>query len=331
MRGAAMSTGVHTLGLFSLGQRFERWILERVRERRGSPQLPFTLEYRHIYVLPTRFGVWFGILLAVTAIGGLNFNNNMALLMGFLLAAIAQLTSLLAYRNLVGMSLNSIHADPVFAGESARFRVYLNNPEARPRLTIQVRSRNSTDTRDVGPQQTTALILEQETHERGWTAMTPFNMENQYPLGLFRAWCVIIPQARCLVYPEEASNPPPLPRTGRGDDGIANVGEGEHFHGLREYQPGDPMRRVAWRASARHGKLYSRVMETPREEACELNWYLMGNRGVEEKLSIMCAWILRAERQQIPYSLELPADALPAGLGDEHRDACLKILALYEI
>jgi hypothetical protein len=31
----------------------------------------------------------------------------------------------------------------------------------------------------------------------------------------------------------------------------------------------------------------------------------------------------------IPYSLELPADALPASLGPEHRDACLRLLALF--
>jgi hypothetical protein len=70
-------------------------------------------------------------------------------------------------------------------------------------------------------------------------------------------------------------------------------------------------------------------METPREEACELNWYLVGDRDAEEKLSILTAWVLMAERRQIPYSMELPSDALPAGLGDDQRDSCLKILALY--
>ena len=39
------------------------------------------------------------------ALGGLNFNNNMALLLVFLLAAIAQLTTVLSYRNLVGLLL----------------------------------------------------------------------------------------------------------------------------------------------------------------------------------------------------------------------------------
>ena len=70
-------------------------------------------------------------------------------------------------------------------------------------------------------------------------------------------------------------------------------------------------------------------METPRQEACELNWYLMGSGDTEEKLSILTAWILRAERLGIPYSLEMPGAALPAGLGQEHRDTCLEILALF--
>jgi len=324
-----MAVLASTVERFRPGPWFERWILQRVRRLRGPPSLPFTLEYRHIYVMPTRFGVWFGLLLALTALGGLNFNNNMALLLGFTLAALAQLTTLLAYRNIAGMTLSSIHVNPVFAGEAASFRVYLKNPEPGHRFAIQLRSGESVDARDIGPQQSMAMVLEQTSHERGWMEMQPFNIENRYPLGLFRAWSVIIPDARCLVYPKPASNPPPLPRTGRGDEGAAEISEGEHFHGLREYRPGDPLRRVAWRTSARHGKLYSRVMETPREEACELNWYLMGGGDSEEKLSIMAAWVLLAELRQIPYSLELPTDALPAGLGEDHRDACLKILALY--
>lgn len=311
------------------GPRFDRWILERVRARRGAPQLPFTLAYRHIYVMPTVFGAWFGVLLAALLLGGLNFNNNMALLLGFLLAAIAQITTLLAYRNLVGITLVAIAAEPAFAGEQARFRLYLNNPEPRHRFALQVRSDAAVDTADVGPQETAGFSLHQPAPRRGWLDMQPFRIENRYPLGLFRAWTVIIPQVRCLVYPQPVPNPPPLPRIGRGEEGMARVGEGEHFHGLREYRPGDPLRTIAWRASARHGKLFTREMETPREQACELNWYLMGDRDAETRLSILTAWVLRAEHLQIPYSLELPTDALPAALGQEHRDACLRILALY--
>jgi uncharacterized protein (DUF58 family) len=324
-----ISTSTLTDELSGAGQRFDSWVQERVRQRRGPANLPLTFEYRHIYVMPTRFGFWFGILLALTALGGLNFNNNMTLMLSFLLAAIAQLTTLLAYRNLVGLRLEAIRAKPVFAGEEASFRVLLRNPEERNRFAIEAVSPEARDCKDIEPQYTAPLALKQLAFERGWMPMEPFRIENRYPLGLFRAWSVIIPRAQCLVYPKPATNPPPLPKTGRGEYGAAHRGEGEHFHGLREFQPGDPLRRIAWRTSARHQKLYSRVMESPSEEACELNWYLMGSGDTEEKLSILTAWVLRAERRQIPYSLEMPGAALPTDLGEEHRDACLEILALH--
>jgi uncharacterized protein (DUF58 family) len=311
------------------GQRFDDWVQERVRQRRGPTELPLAFEYRHIYVIPTRFGFWFGFLLALTALGGLNFNNNMTLMLGFLLAAIAQLTTLLAYRNLAGLRVEAIRATPVFAGEEACFRVLIRNPEERTRFAVEAVTPESRDCKDIMPQNTVPLALKQFTFERGWMTLEPFRLENRYPLGLFRAWAVLIPQTQCLVYPKPATNPPPLPKTGRGEYGAAHKGEGEHFHGLREFQSGDPLRRIAWRTSARHQKLYSRVMESPSEEACELNWYLMGSGDVEEKLSILTAWVLRAERRKIPYSLEMPGAALPADLGEDHRDACLEILALH--
>jgi uncharacterized protein (DUF58 family) len=324
-----MNAFTATSGRLAIGPRFDRWLLERIRRIRGPAALPFVLEYRHIYVLPTRFGALFGVLLGLMAIGGLNFNNNMTLLLVFLLGSIAMLTTLLAYRNLVGIEVSGIIAGPVFAGERAEFRVLLKNPEDRWRFAIEATCPASHDSVDIQPQNTRYLRVEQDAAKRGWLGMEPFRVENRFPLGLFRAWTVIIPTARCLVYPQPAPNPPPLPMSGRGDQGVVNKGEGEHFHGLREYRPGDPLRRIAWRSSARHQKLYSREMEAPRDETCELNWYLMGSGDTEQKLSILAAWVLRAERRQLPYSLELPGAALPASLGERHRDSCLEILALY--
>jgi uncharacterized protein (DUF58 family) len=248
------------------------------------------------------------------------------------------MTMFLSYRNQVGICVIGVGADPVFAGEKATFQVLMRNTELRNRYAISVKWNSAAgqnalgygDCQDFAPEQTGKLRLLQSAPRRGYMPMEPFVVENRFPFGLFKAWSVIIPAARCLVYPTPAPTPPPLPRTGRGDHGAAQRSEGEHFHGLREYQPGDPLKRVAWRASARHRKLYTREMESPREEACEFNWYLMGNAATEEKLSILAAWILRAEHHQIPYSLEMPSSALPPGLGEDHRKACLKVLALHE-
>ena len=66
---------------------------------------PFELEYRHIFILPTIFGWGFAVMLIFMALGGLNFNNNMSLMLVFLMGTIASLTTLIAYRNLSGLSV----------------------------------------------------------------------------------------------------------------------------------------------------------------------------------------------------------------------------------
>ena len=301
----------------------------RVRDKRGPMTPPFELVYRHIFVLPTKFGWGFGVMLIFMALGGLNFNNNMALLLVFLLATIAQLTTLIAYRNLSGLKIDSVNSEPVFCGENAHFRVFASNENERQRFAIQAGFRRAQDCKDFKLNSYDSFLLQRPTIKRGWLEMPSFRLETRFPLGLFKAWSWIFPQTRCLVYPAPARKAPALPKTGHGQSGRATRGDGDEIHGLRKYQPGDSIQRVAWRASARHDKLYSLEMETPRDDACELDWDILKGSDVETRLSILTAWVIAADHKQLSYSLILPDTAIAVGKGDSHRSRCLESLALY--
>jgi len=304
--------------------------MQRVRAKRGPMTPPFVLEYRHVFVLPTSFGWGFGLMLVFMTLGGLNFNNNMTLMLAFLVTTIAQLTTLIAYRNLAGLSIDSIVAEPVFCGDNARFKVFISNADEHHRFAVQTGFSMAQDCTDFKLNACIAMHLSHPTVRRGWLEMPSFRLETRFPLGLFKAWSWVFPQTRCLVYPAPASNAPPLPRTGQGRSGQATRGEGEQVYGLRKYQSGDSMHRVAWRTSARHGELYSLEMETPREEACELDWNSLQGRDIEARLSIMTAWVIAAEHKQLIYSLRLPDEYVPAGSGADQRSKCLELLALFD-
>lgn len=308
------------------------YFIRRVRRKRGEVNLPFQLEYRNIYVLPTTFGGAFALMLVGMALGGLNFNNNMALLLVFLLGSITQMTTLLSYRTLVGLRVEGIRAEPVFAGEHARFLVYLGNPDDRDRLTVQAALAGEPlqDCIDLPGGSTRPLTLTVPTRRRGWLELPDFRLETRYPMGLFRAWCWFFPRARCLVYPAPAKSPPPLPRSGRGEQGQAEKGDGEQVHGLRNYREGDPLRRVAWRTSARHDELYTREMETPRDLSCVLDWHLLGGLDHELRISVLAAWVLQADHRGLRYRLELPGASSGPGAGADHRADCLEMLALFD-
>jgi len=322
----------------ALANSFKRWSLasgvvsyikQRTKTKRGPLVLPFEFEYRHIYVLPTSFGWGFGLMLAFMALGGLNFNNNMALMLVFLLGTISQLTTLIAYRNMSGLQIDNIFSEPVFCGENARFQVFVCNQNERQRFAVQAGFSTPQDCKDFKLNATESFLLQQATLSRGWLDMPSFRLETRYPLGLFKAWSWVFPRSRCLVYPSPAKNPPTLPKSGFGHSGRAIKGDGDQLHGLRKYQAGDSKQRVAWRASARHDELYSFEMETPREEACALDWDLLQGADVETRLSILTAWVIAADHKLLSYSLNLPGEFIASGNGVGHRAKCLERLALY--
>ncbi|MDX1381802.1 MAG: DUF58 domain-containing protein [Xanthomonadales bacterium] len=317
------------LGRLRPGPRFHRWLLERMRRKRGPLDLPCRLVYRNIYVLPSTFGWGFALMLLTLGLGGLNFNNNLSLLLVFTLATLAVTSIVLAHHNLVGLRIDRVWADPVFAGEEARFSLALANSDERSRFAIRGELEGSSDCLDLAPGTNETMVLRMPTQRRGWLDIGPVRLETRYPLGMFYAWSWLFPRARCLVWPRPARNPPPLPRTGERDGVQARRGDGDQVHSLRDYRYGDSLRKVAWKTSARHDRLLSLEMETPREDACELNWFAIDDPDPEQRLSVLTAWVLEAERQQIPYALVLPSGRTPTGLGSAHWNECLERLALY--
>lgn len=270
-------------------------------------------------------------MLAFTGLGALNFNNNLALLLVFTLVAVAQSTSLLAYRNLAGLRIDELRAEPVFAGEPSKVDLFISNPERRERFSLQLAQAGevSESAIDLNAECRGKLTTTLVSKERGWLEIPPQRLETRYPLGLFRSWTWIFPKTRCLVYPKPATHPPPLPTSGRGRRGKARVGEGDQVHGLRNYQPGDSLRRVAWRTSARHEHLFTREMEAPQEQDCSLDWDLLKGIDTEQRLSILTAWVMLADHRHMTYSLALPNAATLKGNDAEHRSRCLESLALY--
>jgi len=95
---------------------------------------------------------------------------------------------------------------------------------------------------------------------RGIHRFDDVRIEATDPLGLFFFESRVACPGGIVVHP--APVPSRRPRAGgagwqglRDRDGSARRGEGLDFHGVRDYRPGDPSRRVHWRTTARRGTL----------------------------------------------------------------------------
>ena len=99
-----------------------------------------------------------------------------------------------------------------------------------------------------------------EPEVRGVYKIGPTRLEMTDPLGLFRFEADLGDATELVVHPTPLLAGNALAGGGgswglRERDGNLRRGEGMEFHGVREYQQGDPLRRVHWRTSARTGRL----------------------------------------------------------------------------
>ncbi|MEN8261691.1 MAG: DUF58 domain-containing protein, partial [Pseudomonadota bacterium] len=231
----------------------ERFHLTRFFLGAGPSDEPIVLSHRRIFILPSWRGLGFIVTLALLLAVSFVYNNNLAYSLTFLLGSIFFISTLHSFQALAGIRLRAGKTQPTFVGEFAEFRLYIHNPSHRPRLNLQFSASNADTIRtDVGPGATDHVTLRVTTTHRGWVQTKTITVFSYFPLGLFRTWSPINLNQRVLVYPRPAATPLPFPETAGESTGSGGKLSGsDDFHGLREYQAGDSIRQIHWKAYAK--------------------------------------------------------------------------------
>lgn len=306
-----------------IASRLRQWFPGLARGRQPE-SLPVTLDRHRIYIVPTRAGMGFAILLAAMLVGALNYQNNAALLLTCMLGATLACSMLLTWRELHGLSLQALHADHGFC--DARLPIHLafaDDGRERPGLHIAVDDIRQPCPLAHGTSQATVTV---PTAMRGWMTLPRLRLSNTLPFGLFRAWSWITPDLRVLVYPRILrDNQSPA----RSDDPAERVAGGDEFAGLRDYHAGDPIRHVAWKASARHNLLLVREFDRASPgQPLRFDWNALSGVDRETRISRLTGRVCDAYATAHPWILILEdRQALGPGSDAAHYYRCLTALA----
>ncbi|MCX7143301.1 MAG: DUF58 domain-containing protein [Proteobacteria bacterium] len=302
-----------------------------------GPRLPepgtIFLVQKRVYILPTRPGVAFAVALAVMLIGSINYNLSLGYILTFLLGSMALVAILHTFRNLVHLRFTAGRVEPVFAGETAWFELFVENRSGYERCSIALWHEGKPTRCDVPPQRGTTVSIPVEAQKRGWLMPGRITVDTRFPVGLLRAWSYIRPDMHCVVYPkpDDSMLPLPDPSGGRGEKRVAGGGS-DDFAGLRAYQPSDSPRHIHWKAAAREQGLQTKVFSGRAAAELWLAWdQLPESMDLESRLSRLTRWVLAADKDGLRYGLRLPGVLLAPDSGEAHRLTCLRELALYAL
>src|SRR5205823_6893685 len=202
--------------LLERNPRFANWLYGFTPPERGG----VVLVHRRVYIVPTQLGWLFVLTLAILLVGSINYAISLGFALTFLLAGMGLAGMVHTARNLARMAVSVGRAEPVFAGEAAQFRVYLDARSAFDRPAILARHLQSRSQMvvDVPAGGLAEVVLAVPAARRGWLPLGRVMLETRFPLGIFRSWSYVEPAARLLAVPppERSALPTPSAEAARG-------------------------------------------------------------------------------------------------------------------
>ena len=305
-----------------------------VARRRQLQKPPLCLHRLNIFILPTRAGLFFCLVLLVMLIGAINYNNSLAFMLTFLLGSTFVITIFHTYRNLWRLRFTPGDVTPVFCGQTLQIPLRIENYGEPCRYTLRFNFNYSDDDNveifDLPHQRFQTLVLHRPAVQRGRHHLCRFVVSTTYPLGLFRAWAFLNFNHPILVYPQlTGSSHLPLPQLSHfNSEGMQGSGQ-DDFIGLRTFQLGDSAGHIHWKAFAKDQTLLTKQFAGESHTEIWLDWNLLPNLDIEARLSQLACWVIEAQKSLLDFGLRLPGLEIPPATGEHHQHRCLLALAEF--
>lgn len=298
------------------------------RNRIGNPQ---TLNSHNIYVLPSRFGWAYWLVVVALFLGAINYQINTIFFMTFLLAIIGLVSAWEAQSNLKYLSLKFIAIEDAAQGIPARISLCIQaNAKTRFGIEFQIASQPKTRVEKIPPEGI-QFIVPIETKTRGYFPLPPIIISSFYPFGIFRVWSYAYFEEHYYVYP--LSMDPGFWPDPYIDQSIKNkyvLGD-EEFYDLKQVEnPWREPNRISWRIAAKGQGWYLKTMQNNEADCWLFKLHDLPSQNTELKLQQLSYWLQTAELTGMIYSLELAGSHTQFARGKTHLQHCLRQLALYQ-
>ena len=292
----------------------------------------------HTRTRPTRSGFLLTLVIIAMLVASINYGNNMAYILTFLLFSLMLVGLLNTRTNLKGLDIANLMPEPVFAGEILRINLELHNQSKGRRFGIWL-GYMETDSSPklsgpfaVDPRSNTTAEISFPAVKRGRFTLSRIDLITIYPLGLFLVRGKLPMEKNYLVYPRpDGTRPWPEPEVHSQESGEGyHMKGGDDFSGVRPYRPGESMHHIDWKAVARDRPLCIKEFTGGGSAQLCFSWEHLEGMGTENRLSQLCKWVLEADEQGAEFALKLPDGKVSPGSSSTHTLKCLEALALFQ-
>ena len=244
--------------------------------------------------------------------------------------------------NLQGLKLVSSKIAPFHVGETGVLTLTVKSPSGLGHHFLGLSLRNSLITlqdkdfvfsfkasaKEDHDQKSLTVNIPVVGLQRGHLTLKKISVETFFPFHLFRCFMYYSPNLGVIVYPEK--KPLHIHQTETVTEERRD--EGEDFT-LKDFQLGDPLKRVHWKKLAQTNRWFSKNLITPKSAPVVLGFsdLKISSAQKEIELSSIAFDLYQLHSQNIHYGLSLKEHFLISPEhSHQHLSDCLRALADYE-
>ena len=315
--------------------KFQRWLVKQVPK--ATTQV---LSRRNIFIFPSRFGFSYLFFVLLLFVLGTNYQNNLIILLSYLLASVFITAMLQSFNNLAKLTI-SVNSQQLkgFAQGTINVPIQLNSAKKRFAYQLFFQTDNKVKQDAFSAKQTCYVPF--TLAKRGTVQLPRLTLQSYFSLGLFRCWTRLDLNVSAVAYPKperpaqmnieqfltanESATNNELP-----NEALALNHGVDEFNELAPYQRGESLAKVAWKQVARgqgwYIKNYDQLIDTTP------NWLSLAalpKAPIEQQLCWLSFLVIELQKRDKIYGLTLKTTIIPPEKGLEHSHTCLKALALY--
>ena len=324
------SRGLHRDQLLkpSRRERFFQWI-----DKRNRVANQHTLNYRNLYIFPTKKGFLFVLLAVVLWVMGTNYQNNLIIAIAFFVISLLVVIIHTTFFQLSGLQVGIDEVDIAEEHSAARVKVLLFSKHVAQGISLAWQNTQEiSDETQLCANTPTVKELSIPVGERGIYKLPRLLIQSEAPFGLVRCWTWLRFSGRIAVYPApEVCDRQAVLAATSGDEKNHAVQNrtGDDFAGLAAFQDQDSMQRVAWKQLARGRGMLVKEFEHAVTKSFWLSLESMVANGTEDKLAGIAWWAKQLEARSQTYGLDLSNTQLPLARGEHHLKMLRLALAYY--
>lgn len=306
-------------------------------DRRIPPAHQHQLNMRSVFILPSAFGwMYLGLCICLFLLGT-NYQNNVMLLLCFLLVAIFLLNLHASFWNFARLNLSLSAIPSGYQGDHVEAKLKLTDVNAQsPRFNgvLLVSEHKNVNSLSFDCQNHTEIKLPVVLAKRGVYRLPRITLSSLYPFGLYKCWTHIDFDRQLIVYPRPIQAELTLLSLQQENDdseggSLVTVSGSDDFSGLKPYVKGDSLNRISWKHVAKQQQWVSKSFESETSVIGWLKLPMVSTTDLEIALSKLTYQINICTRQNITYGLDLGVVKIEPGNGELHRKNCLIALARY--